>query len=339
VIITYDARVAGAADIPATRLFGKAPDGQNATGDSDDENYFQMIGSQQEDDLRPQLMQLDAVLLPSAGVKPTLTWTFSALKVLPEKDQAEVENKEADTVSKYANSGLVPETALAKAVQNRLIESQRWPGLKKAIEEAEAAGEGLPEDPEELDIVPVGNDNPETPEAAIPMRRAANDVRFLADSERKTLYVQRKVVNAAEIIRWAKSQGLTTTLPAEDMHVTIAFSRAAVDWFEVGTDWGGDEEGRLRVKPGGPRALERFGDDRSAVVLLFQNDDLQWRHRRIREAGASWDWDDYRPHITLSWNAAGVDVEQIEPYTGPIVLGPELFAEVVENWKEKVSES
>lgn len=189
VIITYDARVAGAADIPATRLFGKSPDGENSTGESDLANYFQAIGAKQEMDLRPGIERLDAVMLPSAGVAdPKLTWNFSPLRVLTEKEQAEIENKEADTVTKYANAGVMPESALAKTVQNRLIESQRWPGLQDAIEEAERAGEGLPEDPDELDIVPIGNGKEGDPTSAgargssgsEPRRRAANDRKAIA---------------------------------------------------------------------------------------------------------------------------------------------------------------
>lgn len=179
VIVTYDARVAGAADIPATRLFGKAPDGMNATGESDLSNYFQAIGAKQEMDLRPAIERLDAVLLPSAGVKATgLTWQFSPLRVLSEKEMAEIEKLEAETVTAYANSGMIQESALAKSVQNRLIESQRWPGLQDAIEEAEAAGEDLPEDPAELGIVPAEGGDPAPAGASgarEPLRRAAND--------------------------------------------------------------------------------------------------------------------------------------------------------------------
>lgn len=181
IIITYDGRVAGAADIPATRLFGKAPDGMNATGDGDLANYFQSIASTQEMDLRPPLERLDAVMLPSAGVADKgLTFKFSPLQVLSEKDDAEIENKEADTISKIVNTSLVPESALAKAVQNRLIESQRWPGLKDALDEAEVAGEELPDndDPNEIQKVVEGGD----PEASAgggngspAARRAAND--------------------------------------------------------------------------------------------------------------------------------------------------------------------
>lgn len=341
VIITYDARVAGAADIPATRLFGKSPDGQNSTGESDLANYFQAIGAKQEMDLRPAMERLDAVVLPSAGVKPDLTWTFSPLRVLTEQEQAEIEWKEAQAVEKIANTGLVPESALAKSVQNRLIESQRWPGLQEAIAEADAAGEGVPDDPDELDIVPVakGGDPASAGQGGSqePPRRAANDSWFFADAKAKPLYVQRKLLNADELIRWAKSQGFETTLPAEDMHVTVLFSRAAVDPMKMGETWSSEPDGGLLVKAGGPRAVEKLGEN--AVVLLFASWALTSRHREMVEAGGSHDFDEYQPHVTLSYTAPeGLDLDAIKPFTGELRFGPELFAPLDLDWKPKVSE-
>lgn len=183
VIKTYLSIVAGAADIPATRLLGKSPDGMNSTGEGDLQNFFQMIGARQERDLRPVLDRLDAAVLLSAGVPVDLSWSFSPLMVLTEQQQADIEAKEAETITKIAAVALIPETALAKTVQNRLVESQRWPGLKKLIEEAEAAGEELPGGGADLNIVPIPNGEEVVPSSAgagrangsaLP-RRAAND--------------------------------------------------------------------------------------------------------------------------------------------------------------------
>lgn len=179
VMAAYRAEVSGAADIPATRLFGKSPDGMNATGASDLVNYFQSVSARQHSDLRPSLERLDAVVLPGVGLSPDLSWNFSPLMVMSEKEQAEIEKIEAETVTAYVNSGLFPESAMAKTVQNRLLESQRWPGLEDAIAEAgdEPAG-----NPDELGVVPINSSEGGDPYLAgkggsgsRPARRAAND--------------------------------------------------------------------------------------------------------------------------------------------------------------------
>lgn len=346
VIVTYDARVAGAADIPATRLFGKAPDGMNATGEGDLANYFQSIGAKQDMQLRPALQQIDAVLLPSAGVKPDLTWTFSTLMVLTEQQAAEIELKEAQALEKIVGLDMVPESAMAKTIQNRLIESGRWPGLKKNIEEAEAAGEELPDDETELGIVPVGAKGGDRTSAGAgggtpvnsSARRAANDAAvFFADAAPRPLYVQRKLLNASALIAWAKDNGFSSTLAADDMHVTVLYSRSPVDPMKMGESWSGDDQGRIRVKPGGPRAIERFGEN--AVVLLFASWELESRHRSMVEAGGSHDFDDYHPHVTLSYEVpADIDLAAVKPYAGALEFGPELFEPLDLDWKRKVVE-
>lgn len=166
VIKAYLSIVAGAADIPATRLLGKSPEGMNATGASDERNYLAMIAAKQHMDLRPPLERLDAVVLPSAGVKPELPWTFSPISTLSEAEQADIELKEAQALEKLVGLAMVPETAMAKTVQNRLIESGRWPGLKKLIKEAEAAGEELPGSADDLDIVHINKSEGGDPTSA-----------------------------------------------------------------------------------------------------------------------------------------------------------------------------
>lgn len=78
--------------------------------------------------------------------------------------------------------------------------------------------------------------------------------------------------------------------------------------------------------------MDRFGE---AVVLLFRASEIEWRHEDIKRAGAVWKHDDFQPHITISWNAADIDLETVTPYQGKIVLGPEIFSEIGTGWEEK----
>jgi cation transport regulator ChaB len=155
----------------------------------------------------------------------------------------------------------------------------------------------------------------------------------------RTLYVSRSVVNAQDIISWAKEQGFKTVLKPKDLHVTIAYSSTPVDWMKVSTDGGysANSNGGVTINAGGARLVEPLGDE-GAVVLLFTSDALTYRHNQILGAGASWDFQGYQPHITITWDAIGVDLKKVEPYTGEIVLGPEIFAEVDNNWADNLTE-
>jgi phage-related protein (TIGR01555 family) len=344
IMAAYRTAAAAAADMPATVLWGISPQGMNATGDSDITLFHKTIKGRQDLDLRPCMTQIDAVLVPSAlgRVDDGLWYDWAPLSTQSEKDEATTFFTFMQGVEKLQATGAIPGVAFDKALQNTLEERSWFPGLGDALAEI-PEDERFPSlsepDPNEQDpnaIQAEGGDQTTGGKVA-PLRRAANDTRFVDGADPKTLYIERKLLNADEVIRWAKSQGLETTLAPADMHVTVAYSRTPVDWFSVGTDWAGDQDGKLRVKPGGARTVERLGDG-DAVALLFASDDLKWRHDRIAEAGASWDWPDYRPHITLSWNAPGVDVAAIKPYVGPLVFGPELFSTVNEDWKSGVTE-
>lgn len=203
------------------------------------------------------------------------------------------------------DTSLFPEAALSQAAENVLVENSVLPGLEAAMEEY---GESLPDEEggeggtEEL---PPGGTQ-------------------LQDAAPRPLYVQRKVVNTAELLAWAMGQGFEATVPADELHVTIAYSKQAVDWMTVGTAWNDGPDGWMTVPPGGARLVEPLGDE-GAVVLLFNSSELAWRHMAIREAGASWDFDGYQPHITITYEPGAVDLAKVELYRGRIELGPEIF--------------
>lgn len=311
--------LSGAADIPVTRLLGQAPAGLQSTGESDLRNYYDMLSSKQEGELRGPLERLDQVLLANEGIKypdgahfyfPSL-WQESATQ------KADNAYKRAQALKLVADTGLVPEVVLSKAAISAMVEDGTYPALDSAMKEFEGTQESG--SPGELDN-PVEGASEEGDDL---IRRNRPLLRVVGDAAPRTLYVHRKVENASEILAWARGQGFTNTLAASDLHVTIASSREPVDWFDVGT-----AEDKVLVPRGGPRQMERFGD---ATVLLFSDWSIRWRHESLREAGASWDHPEYQPHLTISYDAGDVDLSQVEPYQGKIVFGPELFEEIKED--------
>lgn len=146
----------------------------------------------------------------------------------------------------------------------------------------------------------------------------------------RTLYVSRKLKNSDEFIDWAKGQGFSTTLPPEQLHVTVAFSREALEWPDPLLD-------EVVVKNPSSRSVKPLGDG-GAVVLAFESSVLKSRWQELIGLGASWDWDGYQPHVTISWQADGVDLSEVEPFKGDLVFGSEILAEVNEDWRATVTE-
>ena len=151
---------------------------------------------------------------------------------------------------------------------------------------------------------------------------------------RKTLYIRRDVLNAQKLIDWAKGQGFETTLPASDMHVTQMYSKTPVDW-DACKDWYRAGEGVSVV--GGSRVVSPLGSE-GAVVLKIEESYLSDRHEELMAEGCSWDYDEYHPHVTISYNAGDLDLSKVVPFEGVIKLGPEKFEEVKRSWADDITE-
>lgn len=200
----------------------------------------------------------------------------------------------------------------------------------KFVDPEKVAEQGEQEHERQMDIKgskEVGNEKPYTDQDEDGDKNGTK----IEKSGVRSLYISRPILNAEDIIAWAKSQGFKTTLPAEEMHVTVAYSTKAVDWREVGIEKG------TFVNVGGARSVEALGAQ-GAVVLKFTDDELRKRWGEIRDVGASWDYNSYKPHVTISYAGSGVDIKSVQPYDGPIYLGPEKRATVNDEWRANVTE-
>jgi len=192
------------------------------------------------------------------------------------------------------------------------IEEVYGPGYEKA--EPPAPPPTLPGAlPGAVPVVPAKAANDDDQRAAKQAEFAAQDV--------APLYVYRQLRNPADLLKWARSQGIPNLMPAAEMHVTVLRSSAPVDWFALSDTWAYNSE--LKVGEGGARKVERF---KNAIVLRFASDDLKWSHERKISAGASHEHPEYLPHVTIALDPDQlVDVDAIEPFVGELTFGPEMF--------------
>ena len=342
VLNAYGEWVAAISDIPATRLLGRAPEGMNSSGDSQQKDWNKAVRARQTLELAPCLDRLDPHLLAAAKVKSTTaSYDFDPLDTPSEKERAEIFKIEMDAATALQATGAIPDEAFNRGLQSLMIERGNLPELEAALAELPdderygiTGGGDDGSEQEGGDPVSLGSGGADVPESedADPARLAAND------AAPRPLYVSRKLLNGADLIAWAKANGIETTLPAADMHVTVLYSKTPVDPMKMGETWEGNEKGELRIKPGGPRALEVFGE--GALVLQFASWGLQSRHEQMVREGASHDYPEYLPHVTLTYEVPeGFDPAVVVPYSGELRFGPEVFAPIDEDWKSKIEEA
>jgi len=115
-------RIASAARMPATLLFGQSPAGLNATGESDIRFFYDQIKAQQEESLRSKIDRLLEVIFaaregPTGGKEPeNWSYEFNPLWQESDKERADVRKTQAETDAIYIADGVldVEEVAMSR---------------------------------------------------------------------------------------------------------------------------------------------------------------------------------------------------------------------------------
>ncbi|MCK5219186.1 DUF1073 domain-containing protein [bacterium] len=102
-------RLAAAASIPATRFWGQAPIGMNATGDSDMKNYAIGVQAEQNKKLPAPLTLLDQVLSKHLGILEPIQYEFPSLIDMSDNEQADVLLKKAQAIVPLVLQNIITE--------------------------------------------------------------------------------------------------------------------------------------------------------------------------------------------------------------------------------------
>lgn len=141
--------VSGATGIPLTRLFGQSPAGMNATGESDQDNYYDLIRAAQNDNLRPQLEYAYEIIMRSTlGRMPeNFAIEFASLWQESDKETADTNKVKADTRKVYWDMGALNEGAIAREL--------KADGSMKTMEDDDVKlAEELAKQPDPVPVVP-----------------------------------------------------------------------------------------------------------------------------------------------------------------------------------------
>ena len=108
IIQEFQQALSAVTDIPATILFGRSPAGENATGEADFENYYNMVSRIQQRKLKPHLSRLLEILNACSEYQLHLpaeyTIEFCPLWNASDKEQAETAKLHAEALASEANA-------------------------------------------------------------------------------------------------------------------------------------------------------------------------------------------------------------------------------------------
>ncbi len=115
----FQLNVCSATGIPMTRLWGRTLSGIGQTNEGDERVYEEKIATEQERVMRPALEKLYPVICMSelGEVPDDLDLEFPSIRVLDEKEKAELGKSVVDTVTVALNSGGISLRTYAKELQ------------------------------------------------------------------------------------------------------------------------------------------------------------------------------------------------------------------------------
>lgn len=111
--------VAGACQIPVTKLFGRAPAGMNATGESDMQNYYETVQQGQETTLAPILDKLLPIICMSefGAIPDDIDYIFNPIRTPNDKDVAELAKNKTESIITVYQAGIIGQKTALKELK------------------------------------------------------------------------------------------------------------------------------------------------------------------------------------------------------------------------------
>ena len=111
--------VAGACQIPVTKLFGRAPAGMNSTGESDMQNYYETVQQGQDTKLAPILDKLLPIMCMSelGAIPDDIDYMFNPIRTPDDKDVADLAKNKTDAINAAYNSGIISQKIALKELK------------------------------------------------------------------------------------------------------------------------------------------------------------------------------------------------------------------------------
>lgn len=161
-LVQFAQQLGGALQIPMTRLFGQAPAGLNATGESDIRTYYDGILQAQESDLREGLNKILRVAARSKGIvlDESFNFTFVPLWQLSEEEKSNVSDKDTRMILEAEASGLISERVALQELRNGSKRTGRWTNITDEMIAAASDVAGPPDPEMEEGLTTGGSEHP-----------------------------------------------------------------------------------------------------------------------------------------------------------------------------------
>ncbi len=125
---------------------------------------------------------------------------------------------------------------------------------------------------------------------------------FEIEEKAKPLYIGVRFDEDTQnkIMEFIKKEGIKKPISKDDIHLTLIYSKKPVTGYVAPKDI---------EYTGTFKEFKLLGDDNDCLVIVLNSEDFVDRQKELMDdLGASFDYDEYTPHITLSYDAKDFDM-------------------------------
>jgi len=133
--------------------------------------------------------------------------------------------------------------------------------------------------------------------------------------------------------RFQRENDIQNPIPPEKFHVTILYSRKPCPEYEPAGKYPAPIAADFLAWDLFPSQKDKDGNHSNCLVMKINSPELRARHRYLMDKhGATFDFDEYIPHLTLSYNAGDVLLEALPEFVEPIIITREYYQPIDLSW-------
>lgn len=140
-----------------------------------------------------------------------------------------------------------------------------------------------------------------------------------------------------KITNFIKENKIPNAVPADKLHTTLLYSRKYLPDYKAQGEIDPPYVGTPKEFDVWESQEDNNGEKTKCLVLKYSCKELEKRHEYLMdEHDATYDFDQYRPHITFSYNIGDLDVSELDPSSiGDIVIVKEYQEDLNLNWAKE----
>ncbi len=135
----------------------------------------------------------------------------------------------------------------------------------------------------------------------------------------------------AALEKYTKDNKIPNALPADKYHTTLLYSRKHLPNYKPE----GDYKTPMTGSPTGFEIWPNYDSSKNCLVLSYSCPQLYQRHHKLmNQHGATYDFDEYKPHVTLSYDVGNLKVDKLPTFEDSLEITSEYDEELKIGWAD-----